>query len=450
MNSRWNGAVVVLMGVLALASLHACAGASEELVAVNLRTLEASSRASSRASGNNGGSNSASATAVSTGGTVVVESEAVSEAQNELKKDIAEAVADAVATVENGGDATAEAQATAEEIGRATATAIAQATVKITVDGQGFASGSAKSSSRAIAKVTVTAIAEAFAKATGSSEASSRVRAEATESDVAEAAANAVARAESTGGTVLASQRTVARAVAEVIAKAVASALATVKNGVSTAVTDASAESNVGQGQASVDSQSITKTGGSCNVQWNADYSGDGVINDGHNTITGSNEECCNLCNSRSDCKTWTRISWTKDWNKEGECWMRNTVNGRSFSRNSHSGVKSGASSGGSSSGGSSCSVQWGVDLRGGTVINNGKNEITGSDSECCEKCNARSDCKAWTRLRYSNDGSQEGECWLRSSFSFQRNRDATNSGTKSGSSGDAFGSGSARTGGKK
>ncbi|GMH37719.1 hypothetical protein BSKO_05592 [Bryopsis sp. KO-2023] len=347
--SRPHGVLGFGVAVLILVvSIEARAGVDpDHLGRVATRVLSAEAKAQSTAIANEGSSATSEADAKSKGGRVEVISRAVGEASSELKSEINSAVAEAVAEVKGGGDADATATAVAEEIGRATARAIAKASVKINVEGAGIGSGGAEASSRAIAKITVTSIAEAFASATGSSEASSKARAEVSETDVAEAAANAVARAESTDGFAEASQTTVATAVAEVIARAVASALATVKGGKSVAETDAEAEANKGPGQATVETKSKAKSPGgtSCRILMGIDLPSESTINNGSEDITGSDAECCSLCDSRSDCNAWTRITRDTEWNQEGECWMRNSVPGKVNKDFTNSGVKSGGGS---------------------------------------------------------------------------------------------------------
>ncbi|GMH33269.1 hypothetical protein BSKO_01103 [Bryopsis sp. KO-2023] len=47
-------------------------------------------------------------------------------------------------------------------------------------------------------------------------------------------------------------------------------------------------------------------------------------------------------------------------------------------------------------------------------ILNDGKQDITANDKECCEMCASNPSCAVWTRVTKAFDGKKVGECWLR------------------------------------
>lgn len=143
--------------------------------------------------------------------------------------------------------------------------------------------------------------------------------------------------------------------------------------------------------------------GGGCAIQSNTDYPSDnGILNNGKNDITSTNEECCQLCANNPRCKVWTRIKGTPGGSTVGECWLREFVPASKQCSWCDSGLNS-------------CGVLVESDYPSTDgLLNDGKNTITSSNAECCKKCNENSECKAWTRIKWDTEYNKKGECWLR------------------------------------
>ncbi|GMH37234.1 hypothetical protein BSKO_05107 [Bryopsis sp. KO-2023] len=141
---------------------------------------------------------------------------------------------------------------------------------------------------------------------------------------------------------------------------------------------------------------------GGCGTMFNVDFpSGAGILNNGNNDITATNGECCEKCASHPACKVWTRIKGNFGGSTSGECWLRSFRPAQKACSYCDSGVNS-------------CGVLGNTDFPSKDgLLNNG--QFTKSNAECCRKCNTRSDCKAWTRIKKDTKYNKAGECWLRS-----------------------------------
>ncbi|GMH37255.1 hypothetical protein BSKO_05128 [Bryopsis sp. KO-2023] len=149
-----------------------------------------------------------------------------------------------------------------------------------------------------------------------------------------------------------------------------------------------------------------------CGTISNVDFpSQAGILNNGNNDLAFTNEDCCEKCANHPSCKVWTRIKGTPEVlpaafrnsgdSSIGECWLRSFRPAQKECDYCDSGVNS-------------CQVLGNTDFPSKNgVLNNG--ELTKSNAECCRKCNARTDCKAWTRIKKDTKQNKAGECWLRS-----------------------------------
>ncbi|GMH33296.1 hypothetical protein BSKO_01130 [Bryopsis sp. KO-2023] len=143
--------------------------------------------------------------------------------------------------------------------------------------------------------------------------------------------------------------------------------------------------------------------GGGCAIMAGVDFpSQTGILNNGKNDITKTNEECCQKCANHPSCKVWTRIKDPIGGSQIGECWLRDFKPSQKPCRWCDSGLNS-------------CGMLGETDFPSSSgILNDGKSDITSSNAECCKKCNERSDCKAWTRIQSDTQFNKAGECWLR------------------------------------
>ncbi|GMH37259.1 hypothetical protein BSKO_05132 [Bryopsis sp. KO-2023] len=144
--------------------------------------------------------------------------------------------------------------------------------------------------------------------------------------------------------------------------------------------------------------------GGGCSIISNFDFpSKQGILNNGKNDITSTNEECCTKCANNPSCKVWTRIKSSAGGSAVGECWLRSFRPAIEECFWCDSGVNS--------CGGILVNTDF---PSSGGVLNDGSTDLTNSNAECCRRCNERSDCKAWTRIKKDTEHNKAGECWLR------------------------------------
>jgi hypothetical protein len=74
------------------------------------------------------------------------------------------------------------------------------------------------------------------------------------------------------------------------------------------------------------DSSSSFLDDGICEVEWNANYMGD-LLNNGHETIVGSEGECCDYCEMVDGCNAWVYCGYLEGcgtpYYKQGECYLK-------------------------------------------------------------------------------------------------------------------------------
>ncbi|GMH33268.1 hypothetical protein BSKO_01102 [Bryopsis sp. KO-2023] len=88
--------------------------------------------------------------------------------------------------------------------------------------------------------------------------------------------------------------------------------------------------------------------------------------------------------------------------------------------------------SGGGDTSGYSCGVLFNTDFPSTEgILNDGTQDITDTDGECCAMCTSNPWCEVWTRIKSSTEYNTEGECWLRSYVPNGVSNDNTDSGYK-------------------
>ncbi|GMH33285.1 hypothetical protein BSKO_01119 [Bryopsis sp. KO-2023] len=87
---------------------------------------------------------------------------------------------------------------------------------------------------------------------------------------------------------------------------------------------------------------------------------------------------------------------------------------------------------GGGDGSGYSCGVLYDTDFPSSFgILNDGKQDITDTNGECCALCTSNPWCESWTRIKSDTEYNSEGECWLRNYVPTGVRNDNTDSGHK-------------------
>lgn len=148
-----------------------------------------------------------------------------------------------------------------------------------------------------------------------------------------------------------------------------------------------------------------------CEILEELDFPAAVALNDGNESIVKNAEECCSLCKATEDCATWTYMKTARPKISARSCWLKLADSTTADCKECTSGIAP------------ESAVR--IRMRSATVMESCISmeslnfhsanldtltaPITENLGQCCDLCQARPDCKAWTRL-------YDGRCFLRSS----------------------------------
>ncbi|GMH34095.1 hypothetical protein BSKO_01929 [Bryopsis sp. KO-2023] len=148
-----------------------------------------------------------------------------------------------------------------------------------------------------------------------------------------------------------------------------------------------------------------------CEVLEKLDFPAAVKLNNGNKDIVESADKCCALCKATEDCATWTFMKTAGRGKSAGSCWLKLADSTTADCKECISGIAPESATR--------------IRMRSAIIMNSCiymeslnfdsqdvdtlSAPITENLRECCDLCQMRPDCKAWTRL-------YDGRCFMRSS----------------------------------